>query len=211
MFSSSAQGTLFGVESKLEEVTHHHSNGADLRFVPKFLSPGEADRLLSFLEAMPGWQQDHIRLYGKSHPLPRLHRWFADSSQPYRWSGIEMRPEPFPEVLREMVVRLEAESGVRFNTALGNRYRDGRDGVSWHADDERELGPDPVIASLSLGAPRRFLLRKRDDHSVTMAFELTHGSLLWMSGTTQTHWEHSIPKTTRSVGTRINLTFRAIR
>ncbi len=121
-----------------------------------------------------------------------------------------MHPEPFPNVLGDVLQRLEAESGVKFNTALGNLYRNGHDGVSWHADNERELGPDPVIASLSLGAARRFLLRKKEDHSVTTSFELTHGSVLWMSGSTQTHWEHSIPKTARTVGARINLTFRAI-
>jgi alkylated DNA repair dioxygenase AlkB len=121
-----------------------------------------------------------------------------------------MEPEPFPEFLRGVLERLWKAGGVRFNTALGNLYRTGSDGVSWHADDEADLGPAPTIASLSLGATRRFLMRRKDDHSVTRAFELTHGSLLWMTGETQQHWEHSIPKTTRSVDARINLTFRAI-
>jgi alkylated DNA repair dioxygenase AlkB len=167
--------------------------------------------LFARLQSMPGWQQDTIRIYGKTHPLPRLHRWFASSSEPYRWSGIQMRPEPFPDALLGVLRRLEDESAVRFNTALGNLYRSGKDTVSWHADDEPDLGPEPVIASLSLGATRRFLLRRRDDHSVSTSFELTHGSLLWMSGATQTFWEHSVPRTTQTVGARINLTFRAIR
>jgi alkylated DNA repair dioxygenase AlkB len=122
-----------------------------------------------------------------------------------------MRPEPFPDALLGVLRRLEDESAVRFNTALGNLYRSGKDTVSWHADDEPDLGPEPVIASLSLGATRRFLLRRRDDHSVSTSFELTHGSLLWMSGATQALWEHSVPRTTQTVGARINLTFRAIR
>lgn len=210
MFSGSSQGTLFGTVARPDEVVHL-PDGAELRFVPRFLHAQEADALFGALNSMAGWRQDQIRVYGKSHPLPRLHRWFADSAQPYRWSGIDMHPEPFPSALDEVLRRLERQGGVRFNSALGNLYRSGRDAVSWHADDEPDLGPDPIIASLSLGASRRFLLRKKEDHAETMAFELTHGSVLWMSGSTQSHWEHSIPKTAKSSGTRINLTFRAIR
>jgi alkylated DNA repair dioxygenase AlkB len=209
MFRGPEQMGLFGTERRLENAVL--PDGGDVRLVPDFLGSEQATRILTLLESMPGWRQDHIRVYGKSHPIPRLHRWFADSAQPYRWSGIEMQSEPFPGFLDEVLRRLEEESGVRFNTALGNLYRSGQDGVSWHADDEPDLGPDPVIASLSLGATRRFLLRKKKDRTATMAFELTHGSVLWMSGSTQTYWEHSIPKTAREVGLRVNLTFRAIR
>jgi alkylated DNA repair dioxygenase AlkB len=121
-----------------------------------------------------------------------------------------MHPEPFPEFLDPLRRRISQDGGVQFNTALANFYRDGRDGVSWHSDDEPELGRDPVIASLSLGATRRFLLRKKVDHSQCLEFELDHGSLLWMSGDTQEVWEHSVPKSGRQVAARINLTFRAI-
>jgi alkylated DNA repair dioxygenase AlkB len=186
------------------------SAAAGIRFVPAYLDIREADGLFDSLKSLPGWRQDHIRVYGKTHPLPRLHRWFTDSNEPYRWSGISMHPEPFPEFLDDVRCRLAEESGVHFNTALGNFYRDGRDGVSWHSDDEPELGTDPVIASLSLGATRRFLMRKKLDHSQCLEFDLTHGSLLWMSGDTQIVWQHSIPKTSRTVESRINLTFRAI-
>lgn len=120
-----------------------------VRFVPHYLDANAADELFAILEAMPGWHQDYVQIYGKTHPLPRLHRWFADSDQPYRWSGIDMHPEPFPDALRGIAQKLKDESGVKFNTALGNLYRNGSDGVSWHSDDERDLGPDPVIASLS--------------------------------------------------------------
>lgn len=186
------------------------ADGAEIRLIANYLTMQQSNHVLALLEGAPGWRQDCIRIYGKTHRLPRLHRWFADSNKTYRWSGIEMHPEPFPECVREVQKSLEKESGVHFNTALGNLYRSGSDGVSWHSDDEPELGPDPVIASLSLGATRRFLLRRRDDHAVTMSFDLTHGSLLWMSGRTQALWEHCVPKTARRVGLRINLTFRAI-
>jgi alkylated DNA repair dioxygenase AlkB len=209
MFRGAQQIALFGPDL-LEANDPPSQHEADVQFVPEYLPSCDADELLAVLEAMPGWRQDHIRVYGKSHPLPRLHRWFAGSGEPYRWSGIEMQPERFPDALRAILGRLRDESGVEFNTALANFYRTGSDGVSWHSDDEPDLGPDPVIASLSLGATRRFLLRKKTDHRATISFDLTHGSLLWMSGSTQRVWEHSIPKTGRSVGTRINLTFRAI-
>jgi hypothetical protein len=186
------------------------SDDADVRFTKSYIAPQEADHLFDFLKDLEGWRQDCIRIFGQVRPLPRLHRWFADSNQPYHWSGIEMHPEPFPDVLQVILELLWNEGGVRFNTALGNFYRSGRDSVAWHSDDEPDLGPDPVIASLSLGATRRFLLRKRDDHKVVKSFELTHGSLLWMSGSTQALWEHSIPKTTQTIDPRINLTFRAI-
>jgi alkylated DNA repair dioxygenase AlkB len=185
-------------------------SGGTIRFVREYLSIVDADRLFEKLRDLPGWRQDHIRVYGKTHPLPRLHRWFADSNEPYRWSGVAMEPEPFPAFLDDLRAHINSDGGVHFNTALGNFYRDGRDGVSWHADDEPELGPEPVIASLSLGATRRFLLRKKADHTQCLEFKLTHGSLLWMSGDTQQVWQHSIPKASPTVGPRINLTFRAI-
>jgi alkylated DNA repair dioxygenase AlkB len=182
----------------------------EVQFVQRFLAARDADFLFDYLSNLNGWKQDVIRIFGQARPLPRLHRWFADSGQPYRWSGIEMIPEPFPDVLDRILDSLWKERGVRFNTALGNLYRDGMDSVAWHSDDEPELGPRPVIASLSLGATRRFLLRKKDDHKVVRSYDLGHGSLLWMAGSTQAHWEHAIPKTKQNVGARINLTFRSI-
>lgn len=121
-----------------------------------------------------------------------------------------MAPEPFPVRLRAVLRRLRSESGHAFNTALGNLYRNGADGVSWHSDDEPELGPEPTIASLSLGTPRRFLLRSRNVPHTTVELTLEHGSLLWMSGTTQERWEHCLPKARRVQGDRINVTFRTI-
>lgn len=186
------------------------ADGIDIRYVTDWMSQRDADDLFAELRALTGWRQDHIRIMGNTHPLPRLHRWFADSNHRYRWSGIEMHPEPFPVALRPVLERLRAEGSVALNTALGNLYRDGNDSVSWHADDEPELGSNPTIASLSLGASRRFLLRSRLDRSKVLEFNLAHGSLLWMSGTTQQSWEHCIPKSRRVAGERINVTFRSI-
>ena len=182
----------------------------DVHLITGYLSSGEADGLFAALRALCGWRQDSIRLFGKTHPLPRLHRWFALSTQAYRWSGIDMQPEPFPAAVLPALMRLRKETGVPFNSALANWYRDGRDSVGWHADDEPELGDKPAIASLSLGDTRRFVLRRKRDLSTRVSLQLTHGSLLWMAGSTQQEWEHSVPKTAKPVGARINLTFRVI-
>lgn len=197
----------WGSSMQLDLMPTHNEN---VVFTPQFLCVADADALFSSLMQMPGWRQDHIHIFGKTHPLPRLHRWFASSNEPYQWSGIQMRTEPFPDVLGNVLQQLVDECCTKFNTALGNLYRDGRDSVSWHSDDEPELGPAPIIASLSLGATRRFLMRQKADHVVVREFELTHGSLLIMSGNTQLFWEHCVPKTAQKVGPRINLTFRVI-
>lgn len=189
--------------------------GCELRFEQEFLTGAQADELLELLVALPGWRQDHIRMYGKSVPLPRLHRWFADDMQRYRWSGIEMQAEEFPAPLLAVRKRIAAIAGAHFNstayfnTALGNYYRDGRDSVAWHADDEAELGTHPLIASLSLGASRRFLIRKNEQPQKKLAFDLSHGSLLIMCGNTQRVCQHSLPKR-KVAGARVNLTFRRI-
>jgi len=175
-----------------------------------FLSLKEAEHLYQALLDLPGWKLDQIRIFGRIHDVPRLHRWFATSTQAYRWSGITMIPEPFPSALELIRGRISALAQTDFNSALGNLYRDGHDSVSWHADDEAELGTRPVIASLSLGATRRFLLRRKDDHNQKAAFDLSAGSLLIMAGDTQRYWEHCVPKTGHKVGPRINVTFRDI-
>jgi alkylated DNA repair dioxygenase AlkB len=121
-----------------------------------------------------------------------------------------MEPEPFPICLRDLLNRLSQENNTRFNTALGNLYRNGKDSVGWHSDDEPDLGVNPTIASLSLGATRRFLIRNKNDRKLSGEFNLSHGSLLVMSGAMQVEWEHCIPKAATCDEARINLTFRAI-
>ena len=156
------------------------------------------------------WKQDHIRVYGKVHSLPRLTAWYGDEDCRYAYSGIASRPNPWNKGLNYLRQRVEACAGVSFNSVLLNWYRDGNDKLDWHADDEPELGVDPVIASVSFGETRDFLLRRNDDHAVKFAVPLGHGALLVMRGELQRFWQHSVPKRVRVGGSRFNLTFRRI-
>jgi alkylated DNA repair dioxygenase AlkB len=175
----------------------------------------------------PGWLQDHdlwfeklwdgldweereIMMFGRPVLQPRLVDWYADSGVTYRYSGITLGPRALPAPLDELRGRLDREFGADFNSVLCNAYRDGQDSMGWHADDEPELGLEPVIASLNLGATRRFRVRPRGGGE-SFSIDLEGGSLLMMSGRSQSDWQHAIPKTRRDVGPRINLTFRAVR
>jgi len=161
------------------------------------------------LETVP-WQQDEIVMFGKKTPLPRLTAWFGDRGASYTYSGITMQPHEWSEDLLVIKDVVESYAHVRFNSLLLNQYRNGQDGVAWHADDEPELGAQPVIGSLSFGAARKFQLRRKDDPNEKREIELSSGDLLVMSGNTQALWLHQVPKTSKVVGPRINLTFRQI-
>ena len=174
-------------------------------------APRLADALFARLRREIDWRREEITLFGERHAVPRLVAWHGDPQAVYSYSGVEHRPLPWTAPLTEIRERVEARAGHRFNAVLLNLYRDGRDGMGWHADDEPELGPNPVIASVSLGATRRFRLRHRRHRRETVAIDLEHGSLLVMQGATQHHWLHALPKVTRPVGERINLTFRWVR
>ena len=182
---------------------------ADLLFDPTFLPPAEAGALLAQLTAETVWEQRSIRLFGRLVPQPRLTAWYGDPAARYTYSGLAWEPRPWTAALRALRQRVEAATGARYNSVLLNLYRDGRDGMGWHSDDEPELGPAPAIASLSLGATRRFRLRPRAGrpHS-PLGLALPGGSLLLMRGPTQQHWQHALPKTARPTGPRLNLTFR---
>lgn len=182
---------------------------AELLFDPAFLTPPEADALLARLAAEAAWEQRTIRLFGQEFPQPRLTAWYGDAEARYTYSGLTWEPQPWLPALRTLRQRVEAATGARFNSVLLNLYRNGRDSMGWHADDEPELGAAPTIASVSLGATRRFRLRARAP-LVQPAFglDLAAGSLLLMRGATQQHWQHALPKTARPVGPRLNLTFR---
>lgn len=173
-------------------------------------APPTADELLDRLLAMVPWQQEHIVIFGRRTPVPRLTAWYGDADARYTYSGISMSPLPWISEIQQIRTVVERLAATTFNSVLLNLYRDGNDGVSWHADDEPELGNRPVIGSVSLGATRRFVLRRRDDHGTKVEFELGHGDVLVMAGTVQHEWEHQIPKTSRPVGPRLNLTFRSI-
>jgi alkylated DNA repair dioxygenase AlkB len=179
----------------------------NIEWLPNFLPPAIADALFdALLNGIP-WRDDHITLYGKTHLLPRRQQWFADGDRHYTYSRIEMAPTPWTPPMEQVRAALIDASGLHFNTCLANLYRDGQDSNGWHSDDEPELGVDPVIASVSLGATRDFRLRHNETRQ-THTIALTHGSLLLMGSGSQTHWQHTIPKRKRVSEPRINLTFR---
>lgn len=156
------------------------------------------------------WGRHRIRLFGRDVDSPRLSCWIGDADAMYTYSGARFEPMPWSAELAGLREAVGEACGIAFNSVLCNLYRTGSDYMGWHSDDEPELGPEPVIASLSLGAPRRFLFRLKKDHSVKHELLLEHGSLLIMRGHTQRDWQHSLPKTAKPVGERINLTFRRI-
>lgn len=181
------------------------------RLWPAAFAAGEADRLLAELRQTIDWQQEEIVIFGRPRQVPRLVAWHGDPGAVYTYSGTRHLPSPWTPALQCIRDRVAVLAGARFNSVLLNLYRSGADGMGWHADDEAELGANPVIGSVSLGATRRFCLRHRRRRDQTMEVSLTHGSVLCMSGATQHHWLHAVPKTRMAVGERINLTFRQVR
>jgi len=180
-------------------------DGGWLLHDPRFLTETYADALLAILRDTIPWHQEGSR----GRLFPRLVAWCADPGVVYTYSGITHESSPWTPELLAIRERIEQVTKARFNSVLLNYYRDGRDSMGYHADDEPELGENPVIASISLGAARRFVLkhnRTGEKHEIV----LEHGSLLVMGGTCQHFWKHSIPKTAKPVGPRINLTFRQI-
>ena len=171
------------------------------------LAEADASRLFGQLTAVTPWRQEIATVMGRRVPIPRLTAWHGAAG--YVYSGIEMTPAPWNAPLLELKAIAEACAGQAFNSVLLNLYRDGRDSVSWHADNESGLGRDPVIASVSLGAMRRFQMKHRR-REARVALDLPSGSCLVMAGATQHHWLHQVPKTSRPVGPRINLTFRTM-
>ena len=171
------------------------------------LSRADAERLFEQLIALTEWRHEVATVMGRRVSIPRLTAWHGEAG--YVYSGIRMTPAPWNTPLLELKAVAEARAAHAFNSVLLNLYRDGRDSVSWHADNEPGLGRNPTIASISLGATRRFQMKHRgSNHRV--ALELPDGSCLVMAGATQHHWLHQVPKTARPVGARINLTFRAM-
>jgi alkylated DNA repair dioxygenase AlkB len=191
--------------------TELHLPDACVIYSDDFLSPDEADHYWQQLRTTLAWRQDRIRLFGRDVVIPRLQCWYGEPGLSYRYSGLSMTTRPWTDALNQLRHRIEQHCGHRFNAVLANLYRDGQDSVGWHADNEPELGTNPTIASLSLGQPRSFKLRRNDDHRQQHTIELQQGSLLLMSGSTQHHWQHCLPKRTRITEPRINLTFRLIR
>ena len=168
-----------------------------------------ADQWLRQLTADTPWRQDQITLYGKTHPLPRQQAWYGDAGCEYRYSGLHLQPLAWTPTLNRIRQTLEHLCAHRFNAALLNYYRNGNDRMGWHSDSEPELGLNPVIAIVSLGAARELALR-RNDGSDRMTVSLPHGSLLVMNGAFQHHWQHALPVRKRISEPRLSLTFRYV-
>lgn len=184
----------------------------ELCLYPQWLEEREIQALFQTLQTQVPWEQSVIQLYGRAVKIPRLNAWFGDAGCGYAYSGYRLPLHPWLPVLAELRQRLHNEVGVDSNSVLVNLYRDGQDSVAWHSDDEPELGRNPTIASISLGAERRFSLRHRRDKTLKpLHLQLSSGSLLLMTGTTQHHWHHCLPKCAAATAPRISLTFRQIR
>ena len=211
------------------------ANNAELWFYPNFIKSGQSRKLFEYLHTAISWQQDSLSMYGKLVDIPRLQAWFGESNAQYAYSGLTLAPKPWLPVLEKMKNTLNEQcndivthssdvpfndvaannnhlnaQNVNFNSMMANCYRDNNDAVAWHSDDEPELGKQPVIASVSLGATRIFKLK----HKVSgekLDIPLTSGSLLIMAGETQHCWQHAILRSKKAIAPRINLTFREIK
>ena len=180
-----------------------------LRWNDIFIANNEALHIYDCLQRQLAWQEETIFVYGRLVKVPRLVCWYGDTAAEYTYSGVNHQPHPWTVLLKELKEKIEGVTGETFNSVLGNLYRDGHDSMGWHADKEKELGPEPFIASLSFGDSRYFILRHTKTKE-TIKLELTNGSLLLMSGELQKVWRHCVPKTKQVKTPRINLTFRRI-
>ncbi len=185
-----------------------------LYFDGGFFSASQADQLMTELRDQTPWETHYIRMFGRELPAPRLSSWHGEPDAHYRYSSVDYVPKAWTLAQRIVLDQLHAlgidHRPLRFNSVLCNYYRSGAEHMSWHSDNEAELGPDPIIASVSFGAARRFCLRHKslpEKHELL----LTHGSLLIMGSGTQRHWQHALPKAASVSQPRINLTFRDIR
>jgi len=181
-----------------------------LEYFPGFLATQKGLSLMhQFIKEVP-WRQQVIQMYGKDVVTPRLTAWYGDSNKSYQFSGTKFDPVPWTPELFDLKEQIQKATGLSFNSVLLNFYRDGNDSVAWHSDNEKELGINPHIASLSIGQARQFEFRHKTDHSRKYGLSLENGSLLIMKGDLQHKWEHRIPKSKKLNNERINLTFRSI-
>lgn len=193
-----------------DQKTHLHLPNAEVIYIPRFYDQKKADEYFEHLRTSTQWQQDDIKIFGKTYAQPRLTALFATNEKPYRYSNITMTPKKLTPELQQIKRDIEAFCPHEFTTVLLNLYRTGMDSNGWHADNEKELGKNPLIASLSLGASRVFHFKHRTIKEESYKLNLEHGSLLIMKGEMQHFWLHQIPKTKRPVKERLNLTFRTL-
>ncbi|WP_299395765.1 alpha-ketoglutarate-dependent dioxygenase AlkB [uncultured Gelidibacter sp.] len=192
------------------EKTHLFLPNAEVLYIPDFFDKVQADHYFHLLRNTIDWQQDDIKIFGKTHPQPRLTALYGTNDKPYSYSNITMTPKIFTKELDQIKTKLEDYCSHQFTTVLLNLYRNGSDSNGWHSDNEKELGRNPVIASLSFGATRVFHFKHRTNKEEKYKLHLNHGSLLVMKGEMQHFWLHQIPKTKKDVSERINLTFRLL-
>ncbi len=174
-----------------------------------FLSEQQSNKLYACVLNESNWQQEEICLFGKKHKIPRLEAFYTDTGKSYGYSGKRLENQPLLACLKDIQQLITEQTGYTFNSILANLYRHGMDSNGWHADDEKELGKNPLIASLSLGATRKFQFK----HKLTdekLNFDLANGDLMIMGGELQHHWKHQLPKMPKLTEGRINLTFRTI-
>lgn len=203
-----SQPDLFSTEERFTPV---RMRDAEVYFL-RHLTTGMADsRIFGELVENTPWKQEEVVVWGKKHPQPRLIAWYGNRGKSYSYSGINMLPLPWTNLLLHMKRCVEERAETDFNSVLLNFYRDHRDSMGFHSDDEKELGPEPTIASLSYGAERTLVFKHKRDKSVPdFKLQLPHGSMLLMKGPTQRNWKHGILKQSVPCGPRVNLTFRNI-
>lgn len=199
---------LFSIDRKFEAID---MPDADVSILHGLEMPLPYESMLRKLIEDVKWRQESVRIYGKVMPQPRLIAWYGDPGKKYDYSGISLTPLPWSDLLRDIKRRVEDCTEERFNSVFLNLYRDHNDSMGFHSDDERELGPEPSIASVTFGATRTFVMKhKKNSDLPSMKIPLEAGSVLLMKGATQRFWKHGILKQTRPCGPRVNLTFRTI-
>ena len=196
---------LFPPEKKVFDLPN-----ASIEYFPNFFNEEKSDLLFEKLKSEIPWQQDDIKVYGKIYAQPRLTALYGNEGKQYSYSSVIMQPHSWNALLTSIKEKVETVCDEKFTTVLLNLYRNGKDSNGWHADNEKELGKNPVIASVSFGVSRPFYL-KHNTLNEKLKIELEHGSLLVMKGETQHYWKHQIAKTAKEIGPRINLTFRIIK
>ena len=200
-------GDLFSREGELEQIS---VLDAALYFASRIALPNDDIKILARLIKETPWRAENIVVWGKSYIQPRLIAWYGDEGRSYAYSGIKMSPLPWTPLVRSLLDAVESVTGDRFNSALLNYYRDERDSMGFHSDDEKELGTSPTIASLSLGQERELVFKHKTKKLKPVRLALPSGSLLVMKGPTQSNWKHGIEKSALHMGPRVNITFRQI-
>jgi alkylated DNA repair dioxygenase AlkB len=202
---------IFGNESsQKKEIGLVEIQNGEYQYYPKFFNTNESKIYFDDMINNILWKQESMIMYGKKIPFPRLTSWYGDDEKPYSFSGIKLNPNKWTKTLLEIKDKITIHTDAKFNSVLLNRYRNGNDSISWHTDAEKELGNNPIIASVNFGATRKFQLRHINTGE-KVEIELQNGSLLIMQGSLQHYWQHQVPKTSRNISERINLTFRVIK